>query len=1177
MAGSDALARGAVAIRSPAPASTAGVQIGILGPLQVVCSGAEQTGRRGVHRLLLSVLAADPASHSVDELLDVLSYVRPGRGWTRQNVYSAVARLRSELPGVVVSTRGAYSLDRSACIVDLDQFESLAHQARNDLVSGDASAAVEGLRAALALWRGTALGAWRAHPKAEAIGARLDEVRLGAVEDLARALVTAGEPGEAVGVARDLLNAHPEREHTWASLLMALDALGATDEVWRTYDQARRLLAEAGLDPGVELEQVLGRLGPSTVDGEVPTTDGSDARRSLHPLVRLATERPLIGRDGELATLQRLAASALEGAGAQLVLLDGAAGVGKTRLAAEVAARAFETGATVWFEVGEDRLEAPYGSLANLVRRLLEALEPSARHDALRGPLGRLVSSADQDQPAGGGPARWALVEAVAELICRAIPTGGVLVIDDLHHLPADGVDLIRHLFVSRPECRLLLVATHRDGAAPVGRSDPSRELRHLPMTTTLRLRELDSEGSVELMADLTGSALDAADQRRRLMELTHGNPLLISAVAKDPELCEEIRLGARHAPLGVASVAAQVARLLGRLDESSVAVLEAAAVVGQRFDRRVLWSLDRAAVPFDAAAVNEALVTAVRSGLMATDAANPDEFTFVHDLARRGIYDTLGETERAKLHWLVGTAVARMSTAEDRTTVLAHHLLAAWPVCPTGEVVDRLQAAALEAAHMLAPERADELFGMALDVAGRYSSGLVDEARCMLLLLAGVTRLELGRSNEAVALVREAVGIAQRHGWRDEVGLSLLGLADNCRVLALPPRAGELLRNTSADVVPRYRGDLLYLLQQVDADAAADAEQQALALDNRLSDTAAAASALGAISLRHLGPRQVEAADALSRLGQSAGDPGLEGLGLLYGWVAQIGIGEAGFDDDVAIRIDRLAEATDLAQFGWSWHLWRALVALHHRGDLGLAVECLETARALVFPSDDDEPWLDARTLRFQLGCNIVGAAIASVGDDTALYRRFRAEELDPMFNASRDFRALRAKMHAHFGETEQAARLCDAVVGDGLLDRPRSQDWLLQVICLAGAYARLGDAAAARTLVPFLESQRHCHVLTDVISYAGSVERYLGMLYGACDDWDAAVASFHAAIDRHDRAKAVTINIQTYLELAWALTHRGGAGDREAVAVWRDRAINLAESIGAKPVASDPWAEGD
>jgi predicted ATPase len=240
-----------------------------------------------------------------------------------------VSRLRGATsePSIVDSAPGGYRLNVAVDDVDALMFERLAREGASALRSGDAALAHDLLGRALGLWRSDSPPALSDEPFADA-SARLGELRLGAVEERAAAeialgLVTSERVAELEGIAA----AHPLRERLRATLMMALHGLGRDAEALTGYEEFRRLLAaELGADPGPELREthlvVLGAAPGSSA------TEPPAARRRMK--VALSG---FVGREEECERAAGLMSSA------RLVTLTGPGGVGKTRLASEMAER----------------------------------------------------------------------------------------------------------------------------------------------------------------------------------------------------------------------------------------------------------------------------------------------------------------------------------------------------------------------------------------------------------------------------------------------------------------------------------------------------------------------------------------------------------------------------------------------------------------------------------------------------------------------------------------------------------------------------------------------------------------------------------------------------------------------------------------------------------------------
>ncbi|MEV6300491.1 BTAD domain-containing putative transcriptional regulator [Actinoplanes sp. NPDC051861] len=298
------------------------MRFGILGPLR-----AEHTDGRPVAvggprlRALLAMLLLDAGRPvSAERLIDGLYGEHPPSG-AANALQSQVSRLRQALP-VELGPAG-YRLAVPADDVDAHRFAALAAEGRRSLTAGDTARAGKLLDEAVALWRGEPLADVRDAPFAAAHVDRLTELRLGAVEDLCEARL-AGHPGDAITELRELVAAHPLRERARALLMRALAAAGRPAEALTAYEDARHFLAEElGADPSPELTSV----HTAVLRGRLETA---------RPPSRLGVPTQLtsfVGRDEELTRI----VAALRTA--RLVTLHGPGGAGKTRLAAEAAAR----------------------------------------------------------------------------------------------------------------------------------------------------------------------------------------------------------------------------------------------------------------------------------------------------------------------------------------------------------------------------------------------------------------------------------------------------------------------------------------------------------------------------------------------------------------------------------------------------------------------------------------------------------------------------------------------------------------------------------------------------------------------------------------------------------------------------------------------------------------------
>ena len=247
----------------------------------------------------------DPPATSVKTLQKYLSELRKVLG----------SRLRTDPAGYVVT----------ADDLDASRLERLVADARRARSAGDLEGAAAQLAAARALWRGPVLADFDESFVA-AERARLDELRVAAAEQQLELDLALGRHREATGELSELVGAYPLRERLWSLLMLALYRSGRQADALRAYERVRRLLREElGLDPSPELRQL---------HGQILRNDPSLVLRSTAPTNLLHPLTSFIGREESLQALGALLDRE------RLITLTGTAGVGKTRLAIEVARRA---------------------------------------------------------------------------------------------------------------------------------------------------------------------------------------------------------------------------------------------------------------------------------------------------------------------------------------------------------------------------------------------------------------------------------------------------------------------------------------------------------------------------------------------------------------------------------------------------------------------------------------------------------------------------------------------------------------------------------------------------------------------------------------------------------------------------------------------------------------------
>jgi DNA-binding SARP family transcriptional activator len=298
----------------------------ILGPLEVWDGGSEVSVGGRKPRALLAVLLLHanevvPADGLIDELWGEDSPERAADA-LRVNV----SRLRKALPQEVLTTRSpGYVVRVETNELDLHRFERLVDEGRSLLARGLAADASERLREALLLWRGPALADFAYESFAQAAIARLEEIKVAAVELRIESDLALGRHGELVAELQALVAEHPLRERLRMFLITALYRSGRQAEALEGYQDARRALVdELGIEPSAalqELERAILRQDAALNVGEPPPAPVREAdersilvaiRNVAHVAALLAVAERLVRQPPRVMILARLVSDANE-------------------------------------------------------------------------------------------------------------------------------------------------------------------------------------------------------------------------------------------------------------------------------------------------------------------------------------------------------------------------------------------------------------------------------------------------------------------------------------------------------------------------------------------------------------------------------------------------------------------------------------------------------------------------------------------------------------------------------------------------------------------------------------------------------------------------------------------------------------------------------------------------
>ena len=504
----------------PASGGTLAFELRLLGPVQVARAGRE-TGLGGPRpRAVLALLVLQagrvvPAGRLVEEVWR--GSPPPGAAKTLR---SYVSRLRPVLaPDAALEARGGgYVLSVDPGVVDAVRFEQLAGAGQEALGRGDPAAAAGWFGEALGLWRGPALAGMGEVEALAREAARLEELRLAAVEARIEADIGLGLHAEVTGELEALAGEHPLRERLWRLLVLALYRAERQADALAAYRRAREMLAgELGLEPGEELR----RLEQAVLRQEVPAAPPPARGNLPAPLTSF------VGREQDLARVEELLGRA------RLVTLTGTGGTGKTRLALEAGARMtgrFADG--VW------------------LAELAGVADP--------GLVGVQVMGALGVRQAGSMP----VLEA---LIWRLRPAELLLVLDNCEHLLDACAELAGVLLRAAPGLRVLATSREPLGTAgevacavsPLGLPPEAAGAQEAGRAPAVRLfldRGMAARGS-------TGGGVAPVAVAERICRKLDGLPLAIelaaarlgtlSAAEIEAHLADRFRFLARRRPAG--------------------------------------------------------------------------------------------------------------------------------------------------------------------------------------------------------------------------------------------------------------------------------------------------------------------------------------------------------------------------------------------------------------------------------------------------------------------------------------------------------------------------------------------------------------------------------------------------------------------------------------------------
>ncbi|MEU7915244.1 BTAD domain-containing putative transcriptional regulator [Microbispora bryophytorum] len=722
------------------------MRLNVLGPMELVVAGQAVPAGPPKQRALLALLVMNadrvlPADVLTDRLWGGSP---PASAQGSLQVYVSNLRRRLE-PGrkagapatVLVSAADGYGLMTGGIGLDTREFDALVSTGSAHLGEGRHERAAAVLTEALALWRGDAYADARSEEWARPEIARLEQLRLDAVEGLAEALLGLGRHTDVVARLEPFVHDHPLRERAWELLALAHYRSGRQAAALACLRRVREVLAgELGIDPGPRLRELetavlrqdaaLTALTAAARPAAPPGRSDSGRRDSgrhdpgRRDPGRRADDGPFVGRESALEFLAGAVTAA--STARQVVLVDGEPGVGKTRLLRRLRATA---GVPVGWGSSPDHETAPAlwpweQVLCDLADAVPGAVLPEEVRTFLSGGAAAIPAYDAQG-------ARLRFFEAVGTFLAGLGPVAVVL--EDVHAADDATLRLLVHV-ASTARPGLLVVASFR-------RHEASALTATLSALSRLGARRLGLDGlAVEEVRALVRELSGRDPGSRKAEELrgrTGGNPFFLAELARAGE----------ELPQGVLDV---VLHRVAGLGEETAALLELAAVAGDEFEARVVAEVSGR----DLGDLVPSLEAALAAGLIRESGARLGGYAFAHALVTDALLSRRSRLWRAGVHArLAGVLTHEYGDRDDQAAAIARHWLAAAGLGPEParmamDYAARAARAAMRrhalddaatswqealAAAELAGAEAAERFELAVGLAdSRYAAGRYDE-----------------------------------------------------------------------------------------------------------------------------------------------------------------------------------------------------------------------------------------------------------------------------------------------------------------------------------------------------------------------------------------------------------------------------------------------------------------
>lgn len=895
---------------------------------------------------------------------------------------------------------------------------------------------------------------------------------------------------------------------------------------------------------------------------------------------------PFVGREHELGVALALLEEALGGRG-QVLLIAGEPGIGKSRMADEIATRARKLGAQVaWGRCWEAGGAPPYWPWVQSLRSLARDLTP----DDLRTLIGPAASDIAQllpELPVALGEvttppaldpatARFRLFDSSATFLknaARARPL--VLILDDLHAADAPSLLLLRFVASALTDASILIVGAYRDTEVRPDHPLASAlvELARGQAVCRLTLHGL-AEADVSRVMTLAAGFTPQEHVVSAVHDQTEGNPLYLGEVIR--LLLEEGRLDVGASEAGSRlSVPQSVRDVIGlrlqHLPEACVDLLRTASVLGREFSLEALSQLSSRTFDDTLTALDAAFSARVVTDVPGTNS----RLRFAHVVIRESLYDDIGNAHRIQLHRRAANVLETVygDDLESHLAELAHHHVESALGGDVATATRYARRAGNKAVELLAYEEAIRLYQMALQC---LELGSIRDPieRCELLLALGDAQTRAADEPASKRTFLEAADLSRSLGLPEQMARAALGYGGrsvwgraggDAHVIALLEEALANLAGGAIDLRVRLMARLGGALRDDPRpEPRQSISKRAVDLARRHGDASTLAYALeglyGAVWRPDNAEERLSIATESVAVGSRAGDRERVLAAHQHRSFPFLELGDLPAVYRELHAIDRLTEELRQPTQRWPPANMRAMLALFE-GRFEEAERWIQTAFTLRARTNRSDARLAHALQMFQLT-----RAQGRLAEVAELVRH--ASQQLTWYPVLRCAHALLTSLR---GDQDLARVEFDDIAAGDFAALPFDNKWLFSISLLSEVAYSLAEPRRATVLYEKLLPFAARNAVAGGDGCTGSVSRYLGLMAVVMNRSDDAADHFERGLAHNARMGARPWVALTQYDFAVLLVGRDALGDRQRALDLLSKALIACDELGMPALRVD------